>query len=650
MKQASRLIAFFGPIDPALGAFGLLALDPSVDSDEEVKAALDRRLAQLAAHPQSGTPGAHEVRLALFVAAAQLLDARSRRELQNELAASSRGSAPGLGAPARAIADDSAAFERTALWVLARAGGWNDQARRRIGALSRAYGVDPHALPAIIASLGRRARRPRAPRSISSDVTSTSAAITADAPAPRPRTLPPALTLAALVVMLVSLVVMTKLIVSIRVRAAEERRAALAAFESEPDHSMPAFDPLRASTPDPAPDAPRPDPAPANAPRPARSTIAGAAPELPRLVRVWGEQAHQALASPRGTRPFDALERAERFARLNLAAARLWARPQDGDDIFRDLAAGPLPRQGLADPAPSLAPFDPSAPAQGDDGALALRLLAARRQPSLVPEAVRLLRLSDGPKGPVDADVLAEVALFSAQAELKSVARRILREHASDPLLASAVLEALPRAPRDPETADLIQAIAQRRLPPPAHPEWVIEARAALVARLLERLGAARAPDVDSLAASLAVVYSRLAQVLSPDAASAPAQPAAGSPMIPDAIAVLDLWLAQLPRSDPLLAELQSRADARGRAALGPIQSFIAQQHCAAEALLGVVAIERPSRQREVERLGHDLISARRGADSAWEQLLAGEVAMLNAWLVRLDVPAPPSTTPGGSS
>jgi len=65
----------------ALGAFGLLGLDPRNCTRESVEASLQRQLDRVASHAEGDTPEADEVRLALHAAAAQLLDPRVRDHL-----------------------------------------------------------------------------------------------------------------------------------------------------------------------------------------------------------------------------------------------------------------------------------------------------------------------------------------------------------------------------------------------------------------------------------------------------------------------------------------------------------------------------------------------------------------------------------------
>jgi len=65
----------------ALGAFGLLGLDPRSCTREAVEASLQQQLDRVASHAEGDTPEADEVRLALHAAAAQLLDPRVRDHL-----------------------------------------------------------------------------------------------------------------------------------------------------------------------------------------------------------------------------------------------------------------------------------------------------------------------------------------------------------------------------------------------------------------------------------------------------------------------------------------------------------------------------------------------------------------------------------------
>ena len=143
----------------------------------------------------------------------------------------------------------------------------------------------------------------------------------------RELSIPPAVTLAALILMLISLVVMTKQIVEIRLRAAEEHRAALAAFdEAEPTPQSPISPPSA----QPAPAAP-----------PAARPPTQAAPDVPRGFRLWLERAEAIQGTLAGATGIDALKAAERLARLNLAAARIWNESMPLDAILAEVDAPP---------------------------------------------------------------------------------------------------------------------------------------------------------------------------------------------------------------------------------------------------------------------------------------------------------------------
>ena len=81
-RRASALPRFLGPeIDGASGPIAILRLSASECTPSRIEAALQRQLDLVDAHPESATPEADEVRLALHTAAAQLLDPVVRKML-----------------------------------------------------------------------------------------------------------------------------------------------------------------------------------------------------------------------------------------------------------------------------------------------------------------------------------------------------------------------------------------------------------------------------------------------------------------------------------------------------------------------------------------------------------------------------------------
>lgn len=128
--------------------FDLLGLTPARCGEQDVRSALVRRLGRVRRHPESLTHEADEVRLALYAAAAQLLDPNVRAQLiEEEIAANS------LRSDSRHESADHRAFRVVAMHVLARAGGWNRKSMKWLGMLSRAHGLRESGLQAELRQL-----------------------------------------------------------------------------------------------------------------------------------------------------------------------------------------------------------------------------------------------------------------------------------------------------------------------------------------------------------------------------------------------------------------------------------------------------------------------------------------------------------------
>ncbi len=187
-QRLSPIEKFLGreAIERGTGVFALLGLTPEACSDERVIASLEWQLDRVSQHPEGDTPEADEVRLALHVAAAQLLDRNVRqhvmRQLQQEPApgAPSPGVATPIRAPAaglapagtpsptrsggmdapRAAPAPSVGLEREALMTLALYGGWNKRSLARLAGLAHARGLPPGAVAQSLRNLATRKRCP----------------------------------------------------------------------------------------------------------------------------------------------------------------------------------------------------------------------------------------------------------------------------------------------------------------------------------------------------------------------------------------------------------------------------------------------------------------------------------------------------------
>ncbi len=152
---ASLIARFLGEDSARGGPFALLGLRPGVADDSAVIAALERRLVALAAHHQSETPEADEVRLALHAAAAQLLDPAVRVHLARRWGGEAAAQQAALAAPT-SEAGRGVLLEHDALLTLARYGGWNRGSLHRLMLLARARDASPDEIVGALRRLSSR--------------------------------------------------------------------------------------------------------------------------------------------------------------------------------------------------------------------------------------------------------------------------------------------------------------------------------------------------------------------------------------------------------------------------------------------------------------------------------------------------------------
>jgi len=192
MHEHVPIERFLGPIDTTTGAFGLLGLSPRPVTDQEIDAALARMIARIQAHRQGSSAEAHEVVLALHVAAAQLRDPHVQRamlaqlpvratpepeltpapiplELEPDAPGPARGPIPAAARPAPPMVGVPApmgggknrspqGFRELAMYSLAHAGGWNAESRRRIAGIAHTLGLGTADVRAALAEVAEVSR------------------------------------------------------------------------------------------------------------------------------------------------------------------------------------------------------------------------------------------------------------------------------------------------------------------------------------------------------------------------------------------------------------------------------------------------------------------------------------------------------------
>ncbi len=133
----SPVVRFLGEDAGKGGPFAMLGLPHAIESDNSVRKAQQRRLRQVDHHPHRTTPDAHEVRLAIYSAATQLLDPALREQLARRWPEGNPIDVPQAWRPKRAMKQLTPAFVQSARRVLGSSGGWNPVARRRLAHLAR---------------------------------------------------------------------------------------------------------------------------------------------------------------------------------------------------------------------------------------------------------------------------------------------------------------------------------------------------------------------------------------------------------------------------------------------------------------------------------------------------------------------------------
>ncbi len=387
----------------------------------------------------------------------------------------------------------------------------------------------------------------------------------------------------------------------------------------------------------------------------------------------WASQAREMLqATGTATDPAEALLRAAAMAKLNEAAAHRWRQDETLSDRARE--AGQIERlrqQNRADADSSRGnPGTLTWPGDERDGQWAKRYLASMNSADQRVELLNELRNSGGPFGPADADVLAEAACFGSPMQVRRLAQGIVRDRSDSLIVINGLLEALPRAARQPAVAEMIRSVTEVRLPTTEDPAWRVIARRAVVDRLMVMIASSRDRQSDALALVIEEAYRARVEAFGPPVAarsgSAPGtspDPLAGrsadadfsvrgsgTDAAPEQVAGLlwDAWAGQARRyaegqwTFATFDELQRRRAGRASLAEGPIQYFAGEQASVAEVMAYVVAAERNSRARRIVEVLEQMNTDRRNAIHVYQQIEAAERAMLRLWVVRFGEEAQP--------
>ncbi len=326
-----------------------------------------------------------------------------------------------------------------------------------------------------------------------------------------------------------------------------------------------------------------------------------------------------------------------RTARLNTAAAMLWrAEVVPASDLLTDLdppVDAVVSATGGGGDAGSL--FAVS----GGTWAEAYLSAGSHVQKRLDLLAVALGR--SGRLGAMEAEVIVQEALRGSPLKIREEAGSIVGSQLGSPTVVNAVLEALPLMPKTDRNAALVERIAQATLPSIDSPDFDLEARRAVVERLLEMVaGQGDYARLDALSGLLDNAYAdRVATPGSSVGASASAAPAMDAREAARTLA--SRWIASAERRPPApvegvtIEEILGRRAARLSAAEGLVQVFHAEQMALVEAMAQVIAGEGTGRAPAVREVLEDLRRERARSRHVLAQIEHAERAMLRLWLIR---------------
>lgn len=324
----------------------------------------------------------------------------------------------------------------------------------------------------------------------------------------------------------------------------------------------------------------------------------------------------------------------------NSAASMLWAgRPGDASRLLGEMDARIAAARLTTPPSSS-----PAAPANRGDGQWAIRYFHTSKE----NDRERLKRLVEslateqpGDLGPIDAAVLADIALAGQPREMRAAALdQIVGAYSDGPTVLLALADKMIPDRSDPTLSQAIARLTGESLPELRSEDWYTRARLALIRRVANLRGAlAGNSGVDALAELLAEVYGeRLARSTGPSLVSpstparSPAEAAqqafaqwieVGRPMQP---------LAPLPAP---LHQIEHRAAIRAAVLDDPIGRFHAWQIGSLEAACYVASAERPAARRELADLLSTTTLQLAVARNVMEQLLIAERALLKVWKIR---------------
>ena len=333
----------------------------------------------------------------------------------------------------------------------------------------------------------------------------------------------------------------------------------------------------------------------------------------------------------------DVLASIVRTARLNAAGALLW----------RADAAAATDLLGAVD-----APIDSVRRASGvpDAGSLFAAKMGTWAESYIdagahIPRRLTLLNALAARGGrlePMEAAVVVNEALRGSPQKVRDAAAAVVEGSAPQPVVVNALLESLPMMPRTDRNARLVEIVSGVSLPDPDMPSYPIDARRALVERLLEVIaGHGIYARLDALAGLLREAYStRLhgpAAGVGPGASASQPRSAA-MPAAQSARVLADRWAIDASARAPSgigglgLDEIERRRAARRSMTSGLVQEFHAEQLALFELMAHVVSAEQPDRANAIRSLVEEVARERAAARDVLIQIELVERAMLDLW------------------
>lgn len=283
----------------------------------------------------------------------------------------------------------------------------------------------------------------------------------------------------------------------------------------------------------------------------------------------------------------------------------------------------------------SVEPRDPPDPpiragrAIGLDGEWAEAMTAALGDAATRIELVRRLRSRGGDLGPRDAEAFVRAVVSDGPPVRTAAASLLLDRYSEGPEVLRRLLARLDGRPIDEALAAVLQRLAGGGLPALGDPSLLLEARRALLERLL-RAESSEIRPLARLASRYAATVTGLAGAMMArgvDDADPEADPAGPMGRLAEAL------LAQVADPDEAGA-IAERRELRLRLAEHPPQRLVAEQSATAEAIAAMLAAEGPAQGDAARAILASLSAQRRVSATSLEQ--AAHLALAIADLLRL--------------